>query len=269
MCHVSHVTCHVSHVICHMSHVTCYMPFFLHLRRKRRRKKLEKNGQSGGASLWRVCYKQGLPRLVYRKITGYFQNFDILTLVTYHTLLVKHGLLKEKHLWETLNLLISADSNLNNTILFFFVNQVTCGTCHVSVVTCHVSCFMCQVSQIIFHVVHVIFHVSHVTNASSHSHGPSPCNFPTIQSRLAPTDLLLSFSAEQFKPSCQLKFNILKLQFLIYPFLSSFKKIIAYHQSWVYVYTESSYQSTEMLTWQRGAMQNSSSNCKQIQRVKT
>ena len=37
MCHVAHVTCHVSHVI-----------FFI-----------------GGASRWRVCYQQGLPRLVY------------------------------------------------------------------------------------------------------------------------------------------------------------------------------------------------------------
>ena len=25
----------------------------------------EKNGQSGGASRWRVCYQRGLPRLVY------------------------------------------------------------------------------------------------------------------------------------------------------------------------------------------------------------
>ena len=55
MCHVSCVLCHVSRVTCHMSHVTwkkkkkffCFS-FFL----------------SGGASLSRVCYQQGLPRLV-------------------------------------------------------------------------------------------------------------------------------------------------------------------------------------------------------------
>ena len=46
------VTCHVSHITCHMSHVTCHIlssSFF---------------GQSGKASRWRVCYQQGLPRLV-------------------------------------------------------------------------------------------------------------------------------------------------------------------------------------------------------------
>ena len=58
-CHLSHVTCHVSPVTCHLSRVTCHMPkknyIFLSLTRI---------GQSGGASRWRVCYQQGLPRLV-------------------------------------------------------------------------------------------------------------------------------------------------------------------------------------------------------------
>ena len=51
-CHMSRVTCHVSHVTCHMSRVT------------KKKKKLKKNGKSGGASRWRVCYQRGLPRLV-------------------------------------------------------------------------------------------------------------------------------------------------------------------------------------------------------------
>ena len=47
ICHMSCVTCHVSHVMCHVSGVKCH--FFL----------------SGGASLGRVCYQQGLPCLVF------------------------------------------------------------------------------------------------------------------------------------------------------------------------------------------------------------
>ena len=49
MCHMSHVTCHVSRVTCHMSSVFLFFLFFL---------------QSGGAIWWRVCYQQGLTRLV-------------------------------------------------------------------------------------------------------------------------------------------------------------------------------------------------------------
>ena len=48
---MSKVTCHVSCVTCHMSHVTCHMFFFFF-------------SQSGEASLWKVCYQRGLPRLV-------------------------------------------------------------------------------------------------------------------------------------------------------------------------------------------------------------
>ena len=50
---MSHVTCHVSHVTCHVSHVICHFFFFLFF------------GQSGQAYWWKVCYQQGLPRLVY------------------------------------------------------------------------------------------------------------------------------------------------------------------------------------------------------------
>ena len=52
MCHLSGVTCHVSPVVCHLSH-----DFFFVLNKK--------NGQSGEASQWMVCYQRGLPRLVF------------------------------------------------------------------------------------------------------------------------------------------------------------------------------------------------------------
>ena len=32
---------------------------------KKKKNPLEKLGQSGGASCWRVCYQQGLPRLAF------------------------------------------------------------------------------------------------------------------------------------------------------------------------------------------------------------
>ena len=51
MCHVSQVMCHMSPVNCHvyLSGVTCLI-FFL---------------QSGEARYWKVCYQQGIPRLVF------------------------------------------------------------------------------------------------------------------------------------------------------------------------------------------------------------
>ena len=52
-----HVTCHMLLVTCHMSSVKCN--FFLLLFR-----------QSGDAYWWRVCYQQGLSRLVYYHCTG-------------------------------------------------------------------------------------------------------------------------------------------------------------------------------------------------------
>ena len=69
-CHVSRVTCHVSPVMCHLSHVTCrmskYIYIFLLLKRRRKEMDPEKiNGQSGGASWWRVCYQRDQPRLVF------------------------------------------------------------------------------------------------------------------------------------------------------------------------------------------------------------
>ena len=52
------VICHVSIVMCHTSGVTCHVsPVHFCI--------FEKIVQSGGASRWRVCYQQGLPRLVY------------------------------------------------------------------------------------------------------------------------------------------------------------------------------------------------------------
>ena len=53
--HVSHVTCDVSQVRYHVSGVTChifFLFFYFFL-------------QIGWASLWRVCYQRGLPRLVF------------------------------------------------------------------------------------------------------------------------------------------------------------------------------------------------------------
>ena len=48
-CHVSRVTCHASGVRCHVPGVLCQIFFFF----------------LSGASLCRVCYQQGLPRLVF------------------------------------------------------------------------------------------------------------------------------------------------------------------------------------------------------------
>ena len=66
MCHLSHVlcpiscvTCHVSHVMCHRSDVTCQIYIFVFW-------------QIGRASVWRVCYQQGLPRPVYLRTCGFF-----------------------------------------------------------------------------------------------------------------------------------------------------------------------------------------------------
>ena len=49
------VTCHVSHIPYHRPHVTCHMSLLLFFGRE---------GQSGEAIWWRVCYHLGLPRLV-------------------------------------------------------------------------------------------------------------------------------------------------------------------------------------------------------------
>ena len=46
---------HVSCVMCHVSHVTCHMSLFF----------LLFFGKSGDAYWWRVCYKRGLPHLVF------------------------------------------------------------------------------------------------------------------------------------------------------------------------------------------------------------
>ena len=58
-CHVSPVTCHLSHVTCHMSPVTCHLTHVILIFCYQKKKIL-----SGEASLWRVCYQRGLPRLV-------------------------------------------------------------------------------------------------------------------------------------------------------------------------------------------------------------
>ena len=75
-CHVSHVTCHGSRVTCHVSRVTCHVSrvtchvsrvkmmvftFFIY----KKKLSLKKNWTGGRASPWRVCYHQGIPRLVF------------------------------------------------------------------------------------------------------------------------------------------------------------------------------------------------------------
>ena len=52
-CHMSCVTCHVSHVTFLVSQVTRHMSFFF--------------GQIGEPCRWRVCYRRGLPHLVWRR----------------------------------------------------------------------------------------------------------------------------------------------------------------------------------------------------------
>ena len=62
---------YVSCVMCHVSHVTCpkkFENFFLLLLI------LKKIGQSGGASRWRVCYPQGLPRQVFYSLGKTWQK---------------------------------------------------------------------------------------------------------------------------------------------------------------------------------------------------
>ena len=71
MCHISHVTCHVSYVMCHMSCVTCHMSHVTcnvsHITCHMLRATYHHFYflQNGGASRRRVCYKSGLPCLVF------------------------------------------------------------------------------------------------------------------------------------------------------------------------------------------------------------
>ena len=50
----------MSRVTCHVSPVTCHMSIYIYIFNL-----FKKNGQSGGASRWRVCYQWGLHRLVF------------------------------------------------------------------------------------------------------------------------------------------------------------------------------------------------------------
>ena len=53
------ISLHVPHVLCHMSHAACKNVIFL----------LIFFSQSGGAIWQRVCYRRGLPRVVFRKMS--------------------------------------------------------------------------------------------------------------------------------------------------------------------------------------------------------
>ena len=76
MFHASRVTCHLSHVTCHLSHVFFFIFFFtLSLKKKLIKHYTTKNiEQSGGAIWWRVCYQQGLTRLVIMDEYDFFLN---------------------------------------------------------------------------------------------------------------------------------------------------------------------------------------------------
>ena len=69
MCHSSHVMCHMSRVTCHVLRVTCNMYFFFVSWKKIR--------QSGWASRWRVCFQQGLPRLVFKLKLNFLKKLQI------------------------------------------------------------------------------------------------------------------------------------------------------------------------------------------------
>ena len=64
MCHMSCVMRHMSCVTCHMSHVNLYNFFFLHISQP---------------SWWIVCYKRGLPRLVFFNV--YKQSLRVCILI--------------------------------------------------------------------------------------------------------------------------------------------------------------------------------------------
>ena len=49
--------------------------------------------------------------------------------------------------------------------------------CYMSFVTCHMSCVTC-------HASHFTCHLHPITNVNSHSHRPSPADYPIINSRL-------------------------------------------------------------------------------------
>ena len=50
---MAYVTCHMSRVTCHVSYVTFFIFF------------LGGGGQSGEVYRWSVCYRRGLPRLIF------------------------------------------------------------------------------------------------------------------------------------------------------------------------------------------------------------
>ena len=88
-CHKSCITCHVSHVMCHMACVACHIFFYFE------------------AYWWRVCYQQGLPRLVFYLHT-YNKFFTFLLLYISYFLLVYFS-----------TFLLFSLSTLNFVYLFF------------------------------------------------------------------------------------------------------------------------------------------------------
>ena len=81
-CHVSHVTCLVSCVMCHPSHARYHLILFFFFF----------SSSKFGANRWRVCYQQGLPRLVYQLFNvDLYLNF----VLTFH--LPRIGVFKRIH----------------------------------------------------------------------------------------------------------------------------------------------------------------------------
>ena len=66
---MSCVTCHVSCVTCHVSRATCHV--------SQKKIKKWKNGKKGGATLSRVCYQPGLPRLVFEYFEYSEMNYGV------------------------------------------------------------------------------------------------------------------------------------------------------------------------------------------------
>ena len=124
MCHISRVPCHMSRVRCPVSGVQ--VTFF---------------GGSGGTSRWRVCYQQGLPRLVFNRLSV---GRSVL-----QSPLVNNSLI---HSFIEFFFCSAASRHCVSWIvrakeLTFWENTypTPCGTCHLSHVTYQVSGVRCQV----------------------------------------------------------------------------------------------------------------------------
>ena len=81
---MSHFIYHMSYVTCHMSCVTIFL-----------------FGLSGGASWWRVCYQQDIPRLVFFYFTSYYYYYSEVKLINHKKILTEK-------LWQVSEFALSA-----------------------------------------------------------------------------------------------------------------------------------------------------------------